>query len=245
MNLLRHHQLLMGGVSGPSDPYYSSVAVLLHFDGGDNSTVITDSGPLNLSAGVVSPAKQVGSPARFGPSSLSPEGAGYATVAYHPAMNFGSGLFTIEAWVYPTAFVAGQNILARWGSGASDQAWSLQTEDALGRVIFRYRHGTGDGSLVGYPSGASPLRLNAWNHVVIMREGNGTAGARFFIGGASAGTINVGTRTLTAKTTNLYVGGGAGGTPFSGYVDEVRITTGVARYTTWPFTPPTDPFPSS
>jgi hypothetical protein len=86
------------------------------------------------------------------------------------------------------------------------------------------------------------LLTNTWQHIAYTRTG-GTG--RLFVGGVLAGSW--------ADTTN-YVGtvnrlgqtsaSNAVDNRLSGYIDDLRITKGVARYTAG-FTPPTAAFPNS
>jgi hypothetical protein len=70
-----------------------------------------------------------------------------------------------------------------------------------------------------------------------------------FIDGVSVGTpYNIGTNSILASNAGVVIIGkqntGAADTLFVGYIDDFRITKGLARYTT-NFTPPTAPLPVS
>ena len=79
-------------------------------------------------------------------------------------------------------------------------------------------------------------------HVAYTREGQTF---RLFVDGVMAPT---GTSASSLVTDSSYVTLGAGShdNAFSlnGWMDEIRITKGIARYTT-NFTPPTTPFPNN
>jgi hypothetical protein len=87
------------------------------------------------------------------------------------------------------------------------------------------------------------FNVGQWYHIAIVRSGTGIGNIKMFIDGflifESATAIN-----NDISTTNpLYVGAGRGGaTPFLGYIDDFRITKGIARYTST-FIPPATALP--
>jgi hypothetical protein len=79
-----------------------------------------------------------------------------------------------------------------------------------------------------------------WQHVAFTRNG-GTL--RLFLNGQIVQQVNGYSGTLNTITNFLHVGSGVNGdSKMNGYMDEVRITRGVARYTA-SFTPPQQPLP--
>jgi hypothetical protein len=77
----------------------------------------------------------------------------------------------------------------------------------------------------------------------VVRQGTGTNLTKIYINGTNDGTGTVSTNFN--QTEIMYIGANRiGATPMKGYMDDIRITKGVARYTT-NFTPPTAAFPNS
>ena len=211
-----------GGAVGPSDPNFANVTALLHFDGANNSTVFTDQkGNTWVTSGlpVVSTTQS-----KFGGSSLySPANTAYLGCALANEA-FGTGDFTVEAWIYPTA--SAHNILL---PSATANSWALITYSnnlywqQAGSNIF----------------GAGTVNLNAWNHVAVSRSGGTLSG---YVNGVS---VYSGANSYNySGTPTRYIGPGPGGPVGSMYIDDVRLTKGTGRYTTG-FTPPTAAFPNS
>jgi hypothetical protein len=77
-----------------------------------------------------------------------------------------------------------------------------------------------------------------WNHIAIVCS-NGTI--KLYFNGVNVG----GTSTNTMPTGNCFITAGASvnysSYSYNGYQDDIRVTTGVARYTS-NFTPPTQAF---
>ena len=220
---------------GPSDPDFASVSLLLHFDGADQSTTFIDSSGTPKTITALGDAKISTAQSKFGGSSLAllnvGDGIQRATDAN---LAFGTGDFTIEMWVY---LLSGQNV-------------ALVETEALPGVGTRtisfvwYQDGMGNIGVYG-ESGAyqispsQPAPLNAWTHLALVRHSGVTT---TYIGGVSAGSTS---GTLNDTIGSFTVGVDTVFTPLKldGYVDELRVTNGVARYTA-DFTPPTEPFPN-
>lgn len=171
---------------------------------------------------------------KFGPTSLYVDGINsYASIAPQPDFNFGSDNFTLECWIYPTAvptagqyaFVAGQSKV-----GVGNTSCGLYLGSS-GGIIYLYSFGT-FGTLPG-----AAVAQNAWSHVALTREGNNF---KLWINGTQAGSTLTYSGAMTSATaTNFTIGGNAGyNLYYTGYIDDLRVSKGVCRYT-GTFTAPT------
>ena len=223
----------------PVDPFRSQVSLLLHGDGTNSSTTITDNSPSPKTVTAVGNAQISTAQSKFGGASIAFDGAGSPVDRVVLPFNdgtttFGSANFTVEGWVYrnntsDSIFLTGQG--------------DLQTVATSSFVLYL-------GSTTSdFYLGASPFSCTSpspaattWAHVAWTRSG-GTV--RSFLNGSLVGSnaslgalsINPGI-TQPASLGSNYLGGA----PFNGYIDDLRITKGVARYTA-NFTPPAAPFP--
>jgi len=205
----------------PTDEYFAYVKLLAHFDI-DAADVLGHTATLSNAS--VSAAQSV-----FGGKSLAITGAsGYASYNFPVGTELQlSGDFTIEfflwlhtnineaAWLNSEVsggFQIGHRSGATWGLAKSFTAW------------------------VAYAS-ALPS-LDTWHHVAVTRAGTAV---KVFLDGAVVGTGTSSATFLSASS--CRIGGASWGSSINGgYVDEVRITNGIARYTA-AFTPPDAPFP--
>lgn len=139
-----------------------------------------------------------------------------------------TGNFTIECWLYLSATGTARGII---GKGTSTTGWLLSTNSS-NAVVFTY--GTSTITSTGTLSGST------WYHIAVVREGTGANQTKIYINGTNDGTGTV--STDFSQTNGIYVGANrTGGDPMNGYIDDLRITNGVARYTA-NFTPPSGPF---
>jgi hypothetical protein len=156
-----------------------------------------------------------------------------------PNLTFGSGDFTVEAWVYPAASPSQPIIVGQWSgsTGGTTLSWCLALSNDANRNLRFLLSSNGSGVLTDTVS-SSALTLNAWNHVALVR--NGSVFTAYLNGVAATGgtyTISAGT-SLYDATNPITVGESSGtGQPFNGYIDDLRITKGAARYI-GNFTPP-------
>jgi hypothetical protein len=82
------------------------------------------------------------------------------------------------------------------------------------------------------------MSLNTWYHVAVTRSGNTL---RIFINGTLEDSLTTSVAIDDGTINRIDIGGNGGGHNFIGYIDEARITKGVARYTS-NFTPQTREF---
>lgn len=165
---------------------------------------------------------------KFGGSSMYFDGSGDGVTA--PSNNihqFGTGDFTIEFWVYINSF-ASNRVLFDIANGNVLQLYT----NTIG-VLAYYTPSTDRIT-------SSALSTSTWYHVALARSGTST---KLFVNGTQAGS------TYTDSTNYAAGGIGVGSRfdatiPLNGYIDDLRITKGVARYTA-NFTAPTAAFPTS
>ncbi len=167
---------------------------------------------------------------KYGTGSLEFDGTGdWLLVPDSIDQRLGTGNFTIECWLYLSATGTARGIV---GKGTSTTGWLLSTNTS-NAVVFTY--GTSTITSTGTLSGTT------WYHIAVVREGTGTNQTKIYIGGTNDGTGTV--STDFTQTNAAYVGANrTGGDPMNGYIDDLRITKGVARYTA-NFTAPTAAFP--
>ena len=158
---------------------------------------------------------------KFGTSSLQLDGVeDYIGVASNNDFGFGTGDFTVEAFVYKTADTGQEAIFDFRAGAAVDTAVTIGVRNT--NKLYLYVNGS-------YQiDSASALNLSAWNHIAYSRTG--TTG-RLFLNGVSVGSWTDNTDYGLAKP--LIIGAGYTGsfTFWTGHIDEVRISKGIARYT--------------
>jgi hypothetical protein len=232
--------LLMRAALWPNDPNFSNVSLLLHMNGANTSPAFTDNSPLPKAVTALGNAQISTTQSKFGGASGLFDGTGdYCQTPNNAAFQFGSGDFTIEYWVYPTSLTGiKQHINPDNGSNTS---YAILTS---GSALLYYLSSVG-GSSWNVASGVSigTATLNTWQHIALVRNGNVFTP---YLNGI-AGTTTTSSATLFNFTSKLTIGSDGPVTPltpFQGYMDEVRITKGVARYTA-NFTPSTAAFPDA
>jgi len=180
---------------------------------------------------------------KYGTGSLYFDGStGYLTAPNKPVYQLGSGDFTIECWINFNSLSTNRGIL--YFATAYDSAFSYGLQWASNNLYFWYSTSGGAASYLSAPWTPS---TGTWYHLAVTRNGSNL---KFFINGTQIGTTqSLSGITLYATSANLIVGGELGGSggslpgKMSGYIDDLRITDGYARYVS-NFTPPTAALPS-
>jgi hypothetical protein len=217
---------------GPiTDLNFADVSLLLHLDGTNGGTTFTDSSSNNVTM------TRVGSPvlstsiSKFGNASvLYTGGTQGLSTPFSSLFTFGTGDFTIEFWMY---FGAGTNPSGSVNIFMSIGSQALELWNFIGN--FRVRI-PGDWAIYGSTS----VSAAQWYHIAFTRSGSAN---RFFVNGIQEGSTWTDSRNYTANQlifgTDISSSSG-----YSGNMDEIRVTKGVARYTS-NFTAPVAPFPDA
>lgn len=224
------------------DASFASVSLLLHCDGSNGSTTFTDSSSTPKTVTASGGAQVSTAQSKFGGASAMFDGSGdYLSVTYNSALSLISGDFTIETFIYVIATTAGSmSILSKDGvSGSSYNQYAMQVTSA-GKLSAWLGNGNGVSPTGTAYTGSTTITTGAWHHVALVKSGSTCLG---FLDGtqewsASAETMYEGSKALLIG----YETGQPSSAYFNGHIDELRITKGVARYTS-NFTPPAAAFP--
>jgi len=213
--------------------YYTEL--LLHADGTDGSTIFADEMGKNVTAGGNAHI-QTGEK-KFGTGSGSFDGTGdYLTVTSSADFDFGSEDFTIDGWFYFNANDTGYQFMVDGRGNSDGTGWAFYLENN-NQFSFLSASASGWDNVVLHNTGVVPA-TGCWIHMAVVRYGNvftmyqnGTA----IKSGTYTGSIEAQTQYLTIGAGHFNPG------PFNGYIDELRISKGIARWTA-NFTPPTTPY---
>lgn len=225
------------------DPFFANVQLLLHLDGEDGATSTTDSSSAGRTVTFSGNAQLDTAQAKWGPSSLLLDGSGDSiSVADADSLSLGSSDFTLEAWVRP-ASVSGtfRPIMGHWTPTGNQRAWLLYlTGGTSGRgpAFFWSPNGSTPTFSV---TGTFEWSTNTWYHVAACRSGTNL---RLFVDGTLIASGDIGTTSIHNSTTLIRIGQGSTSEFLNGWIDDVRLTIGVARYTS-NFSPPAGPFPDA
>ena len=163
----------------------------------------------------------------------------YLTIPYNNFnFEFGSDPYTIEFWLYAGATTAGSTV---WGKGnPGSLSTELVTIEFQSDQLHHYVGAYGISNPVCASTGIT--WTNTWHHVAVVRNGNTWT---MYVDGTAQATTVTSASTITATTASnpSYIGTSTYQTTrtYTGYLQDLRVTKGLARYTT-SFTPPTAEF---
>ena len=216
--------------AGPSDPYAPLNSLWLRADGTNGSTTFVDSGVAAKTLSVTGSASISTASKVLGTGSAAFANGGYISVPSGTDFNFGSSPFTIEFFLKPSS-LGGILSLISTRLGAVYAPFEIDLQDSTVRIL-KSNGDVNSWEIVGlFPT--TEIASNVWQHVAIV--GNGTALSVYVNGVPSTTTATY--TPFAALAGPLYIGRGGETGTFTGNMDEIRISKGVARYTA-PFAPP-------
>ena len=144
---------------------------------------------------------------------------------------FGSGDFTMEAFVYNKSS-SYRSIVMKYGGSPATSSWFWSMYN--GQNQFYYYSGSNEPAVT-----SGQTHYNKWVHCAVSREGNTI---RIFDNGELTGTLDVSSyATMNDSTVPLDIGADyADNYDMDGFISNVRIVKGTALYTS-NFTPPSAP----
>lgn len=231
---------------GLADSSFSSVVLLLHMDGSNGSTTFTDNSNSAHSITALGNAAISTAQSMFGGSSAVFDGTGDAlSIPDSDDWHLSTSDFTIECWIYPTSIPAIFTIASQRGTASNQNAWTLQWASSVPGLQWQF---SSDGlSSISRSFSSWTPSVNTWYHVAITKS---SGAYRCFINGTQLGGTQTNTTAIYNSNKPLLIGAQNNSStttsltwPIFGYIDEFRLTKGVARYTS-AFTAPTAPFPN-
>lgn len=226
------------------DPYFANVSLLLHMDGSNGGTTFTDSSSNARTVTASGNAQISTAQSKFGGASGYFDGTGdYLTNAYSTSLyDWWPSDYTIEAWVYAASWTGWSHtsagtiprLVGNMTPGGGTAYWSFGPVSS-GALKFYYYNGGEVHTTVT----SATLPTWQWNHIVAVKT---SSGVTLYINGVSSGGTFAVASTPQSDAGVTFTIGQVNSASIAGYVDDLRITKGVARYTA-DFTPPTAAFP--
>ncbi|MFA5318118.1 MAG: DUF2341 domain-containing protein [Patescibacteria group bacterium] len=230
------------GNSGASDQqnpagiWDSNYKLIEHFGGDISSSAntVTFNGDADMNA----------TTKKFGSGSVYFDGSGdYLSIPDSDDFAFGTGNFTIDFWMkLSSTAVDTPTVFAQYPHD-NNSIYLLYYGDVNGnRLRFGGRGGGMSVSLDLY-SPVDSIEDTDWHHIAYVRNGSSIS---CFIDGTSVENVgtDIGEDTMPSISDPFWFGAIHYGGPryfFYGYIDEVRISKGIARWTS-NFTPPTSAY---
>ena len=190
---------------------------------------IIDKAQIAQSVELVGDTKSSTTQTKFLSSSMYFDGTGdYIDLKSDNLADFGTADFTIELWAYRSSL--GSQVLLDFRTGPSNVAGALYFDSA--------------NKIAWYVSGAnriidaSATVVDTWYHIAVVRN---NATTKLYKDGTQVGSSYGDTNSYTQQSLRPrigYLGDGTGTLPLNGYLSDIRLTKGLARYTA-NFTPPT------
>ena len=223
--------------AGPFGGIDTNTVLMLHMDGVNDGTTFTDSSDSPHTMTAAGDAHTDTAIKKFGTASYQGDGTGDELSAPDSTdWDFDTGNFTIDAWIYPLSMAVGQNdIVAQEPSGdAGGWEFVLRTSGKISMAAGTSYPPT------QYTSASVVVSNDSWQHVAAERNG-GTF--KMYVDGVEKHSVSSFTMPDIADvfTVGASRHGGVGSYGFNGYIDELRISKGVARFG-GAFTPPTVPY---
>lgn len=220
-----------GSSTATSDPYFNNVILLMHVD--PTGAFADEKGK---AVAVFGNTRIDATQSKFGGACAYFDGShDYLKLNNSDDFHFASNDFTIECWIkLEISENRDRTIIAKVSPSQSAFLLNINSQN---KVTFSAENFSGITS-------SNLLVINTWTHIAISRS-SGTV--KLFLDGVEQAS---GSFPNSPQYANLvYIGAFDPSNPsytfwYRGWIDELRITKGVARYTT-NFTPPNVAFPNN
>lgn len=225
------------------DPYWANVKMLISAQTGTVADLSTVGAAITVvqSPGGVASTTQT----KYNPYSIyNAAGGGDQGTRFTVAANSArqaTGVFTFETWMWSSAVLNPYNSPFGVSNNASNSGFTNAScgTTKSGRMSQEFTQ-----SYINYYVSSSSIHNSTWNHYAMVRQSDNII--RFYWNGVQAAATRSSSDTIDFGAYPWMIGGYnnlAGDNKWVGYIDDMRLTIGVARYTA-NFTPPTTAFPT-
>jgi len=216
----------------PTEPLSSSGAAL-HVVGTDANIIDKSQSSNNIT--LVNNTTASTTQTKYSSSSIYFDGTGdFISIPYSDKFAIGTSDYTVEAWVYQ---ISPGEIVGAFNLASNFAGWLFST--SFGSVPNKLAVFNSDGTNTESKESNGTISNNQWHHIAFVKLGTTL---NFYIDG-TLDSSHVLTVTSTGSQQNIHIGADSNSltTPsrnYQGYIEDLRITKGLARYTA-NFTPPT------
>lgn len=201
------------------DTYYNQSSLILPFVGEHYSSTLIDysSSPKTLTS--YGDVLLKNNQSKFYDTAAYFNGAdNYLRVSSDPEFAFGTGDWTVEGWFRLDTAATNQNLIDMRTTSGSNNSLAIY----LGFSILYFYH---SGS--NYISSAAIVNVDIWYHIAASRNNGST---RLFLNGIQQGSTYSDSTDYVQSP--IFIGSNPDGVSlFKGYMQDIRVTKGVGRYT--------------
>ena len=218
------------GSGNNEDPYAANLMLAIPMNGSNNGTTFTDVSNVIRGSGTAKSISRNGDPvtvtseSNFYGSSGYFDGNDYLELSATSDFELAGEDFTIELWIHPTSLSNELVPIATGGAGSPQQLFISST----GVIYLLY----GASDQVQAPAGS--IKLNVWQHIAVSRK-DGLL--QLFVNGVLKDSASNSTSDPLGNATVSIGRRGDGNHYLYGWMQDLRIYKGVAKYTS-DFIPP-------
>jgi hypothetical protein len=223
------HFIKFGGEKVCGEGLDSYTKLLLHFNGADGSTAIADE--CGKTVIVRGNAKISTAQSKFGGTSVNFTGYDYIATPVNSDFNFGNGDFTIDFWFWANTISNDNSLISMGGKcGVYNGACVINLYNNKMKLVLT--SGSGVGTDFCNKVGLITVTPRAWHHVAVVRSGSIF---KLFLDGIEDTGLTTSSNAYIRDIPDLFTFGYEQGQEynayFNGYIDELRVSKGIARWT--------------
>jgi len=213
-----------------------------HYDGLDGATSATDFSTAQAPKTITfnNNAQLDTAQFKFGTASLLLDGTDdFISCADSDDFNLAASDFTLDCQVRFSALSATHTIMSQWDGPSSNRGWVLDFQQT--DTTLRFLYSTDGVAALSKTVVWAPV-INTWYHIEVARSGNNLY---FFVDGTQVGATQDVTGVTIFNSNQVFrqgtINSATPANDFFGWLDEARVSKGIARHTS-NFTAPTAPY---
>ena len=222
-----------GGLASSEYASDANTVLLLHCNGSDASTTFTDDGDTGHTVTANGNAQIDTAQQKFGTGSGLFDGTGdYLSIPDSTDWNWGNGDFTWDFWVRGSVTGASMGLIGGQSHGGGNLASAMFGILSSDKFSF-IAHDATTAEIANYTTTSTvTIADGTWHHIALVRSGTSIL---MFLDGVSLAldeNVAIGTSSLVDSTDTFNIGCRHTQTfCWDGWMDEIRLSKGIARFT--------------